>query len=93
MNRVYNKVEKVLVGKTIYGIMVVTRGSEVDHINVQKLTNNPWNSLGKDFESFEAAINNYKNAMMKEYLKEIAKKYQKPEPKMILVNMKNIGLC
>jgi len=42
-----------------------------NYVNVQKLTNNPYKSLGKDFESESLAIAHYKSVAMKAALIQI----------------------
>jgi hypothetical protein len=54
---------------TIYSVIVVKGNS--NYINVKKVTANPWNSTGKYFNSFDAAVQNYSNAQIKTELLKI----------------------
>jgi hypothetical protein len=54
---------------TIYSVIVVKGNS--NYINVKKVTSNPWNSMGKYFNSFDAAVQNYSNAQIKTELLKI----------------------
>ncbi|MDG1858315.1 MAG: hypothetical protein P8I94_04385 [Emcibacteraceae bacterium] len=52
---------KVMIKNTQYNVMVVE--GEYNYINVNKITH--IRGIGKQFESFDAAINNYKNHQLK----------------------------
>ena len=61
-NTTYTTIE-ITIGKTVYNVTKATGAS--NYVNVFKVTNNPWKSLGKDFADFDEAISNYKNPKMK----------------------------
>ena len=68
MNKIKaNNSEYKSIVKTISGndwmIMIVT--GKINHVVVQKLTNNPFGTLGKEFKSFDDAKKHYKSPDMK----------------------------
>lgn len=63
------KTYKVSVKGNIFSISVVT--GKFNYINVAKLTNNPFKTLGKDFKDFDEAVKHYKSGDMKVLLLQI----------------------
>jgi hypothetical protein len=54
---------KIEIKGNIYSVMVVK--GKFNYINVSKLTNNPFRTIGKNFNNFDEAVLNYKSAEMK----------------------------
>jgi hypothetical protein len=61
-NTTYTTTE-ILVKGNIFAITVVI--GKYNYVNVRKVTNNPFGSIGKDFANFDEAARNYKSAEMK----------------------------
>lgn len=59
----------VTIGNTIW--VVVAYGGKFNGVRVRKASNNPWRTMGKTFETFAEAIDNYKSPKMKNMLSEI----------------------
>ena len=53
------------IGKTIWGVVTRTLNGETKTVTVSKLSPNPWWNGGKEFDSFDEAVGNYKNPTMK----------------------------
>ena len=51
------------IGKTIFNVLVVTGKS--NYVNICRVSNNVFGSLGKQFKNFDEAIENYSNPTMK----------------------------
>ena len=51
------------IGKTIFNVLVVTGKS--NYINICRVSNNVFGSLGKQFKNFDEAVKNYSNPTMK----------------------------
>lgn len=51
------------IGKTLWGV-TVNRGRD-NSIRVRKISNNPWLTMGNEYESFDEAVAKYKNPTMK----------------------------
>jgi len=60
---------QILVKGNIFAVTVVV--GKYNYINVRKVTNNPFGSIGKDFANFDEAAKNYKSAEMKTELLKI----------------------
>lgn len=54
---------QVTVKGNVWSVTVVT--GAFNYISILKVTNNPWKTLGKRYESFDEAQQNYKCAEMK----------------------------
>lgn len=52
-----------------YNVMVAK--GKFNYINVRKVTNNPFGTLGRDFESFDKAVLHYNSGHMKAFLLQI----------------------
>lgn len=66
-NETNYKTTKFFIGKTQWAVTVATGKS--NYVNVNKVSNNPFRSLGKDYSDFDAAVAAYKNPTMKMQLR------------------------
>lgn len=57
--------KEIKIKNTIFSVLIVQDRNTLKYISIKKETNNPFNTLGKQFASFDDAVKNYKNPQMK----------------------------
>lgn len=83
MRNVNYKTHEVRISENVYyTVTVKTVENKVECVTVKKYPDVYRTSLGKDFTSFESAINNYKNTKLKSGLKNISEIYEIEKPKV-----------
>ena len=53
----------------IFEILVVS--GKYNYISISKITNNPFRTVGKEFNSYDSAVKGYKSAEMKTFILEV----------------------
>ncbi len=57
--------KEIKIKNTIFSVLIVQDRNTLKYISIKKETNSPFNTLGKQFASFDDAVKNYKNPQMK----------------------------
>lgn len=76
-NRTYQSFDFVLNNNMKILLCYTIDTKEIKYISISTNRSKIYNTLGKDFESFDKAKNNYKNAKIRQAIEEVEQYYQK----------------